>query len=131
AFQPIVAVAGGDEAQYQTLARLRDPDGRLYTAGEFLPAADAAGLLHEVDRHVLELAIQTLANRRSEGRSVRLFVTQSVRSLTREGYAAQLLATLAARQVDGPALVIDVRQEDAVIHALSLHEFCSAMVPAG
>src|SRR5690606_27373832 len=45
AFQPIVAVAGGDEAQYQTLARLRDPEGRLYTAGEFLPAADAAGLL--------------------------------------------------------------------------------------
>src|SRR5690606_13156784 len=29
------------------------------------------------------------------------------------------------------SLVIDVRQEDAVIHALSLQEFCNAMVPAG
>lgn len=131
AFQPIVAVAGGDEAQYQTLARMRDGDGRLYTAAEFLPAADAAGLLHEIDRRVLELAIDTLARRRGEGRSIRLFVTQSVRSLTRDGYAAQLLATLAAKDVDGPSLVVDVRQEDAVIHALSLHEFCNAMVPAG
>lgn len=131
AFQPIVAVAGGDEAQYQTLARMRDRDGRLYTAAEFLPAADSIGLLHEIDRRVLELAIETLARRRGEGRSIRLFVTQSVRSLTRDGYAANLLATLAASEVDGPSLVVDVRQEDAVIHALSLHEFCSAMVPAG
>lgn len=131
AFQPIVAVAGGDEAQYQTLARMRDRDGRLYTAAEFLPAADAAGLLHEIDHRVLSLAIGTLQRRRGEGRGIRLFVTQSARSLTRPGYAAELLALLAAKDIEGPSLVIDVRQEDALIHALSLQEFCSAMVPAG
>jgi EAL domain-containing protein (putative c-di-GMP-specific phosphodiesterase class I)/CheY-like chemotaxis protein len=131
AFQPIVAVAGGDEAQFQTLARMRDRDGRLYTAAEFLPAAEAAGLLHEVDLRVLELAIDTMQRRLGEGRVVRLFVTQSARSLTRDGYAAELLTMLQAKGVDGPSLVIDVRQEDALIHALSLQEFCSAMVPAG
>ena len=131
AFQPIVAVAGGEEAQFQTLARMRDRDGRLYTAAEFLPAADGAGLLHEIDRRVLELAIDTMHRRLGEGRAIRLFVTQSARSLTRDGYAAQLLSTLQAKGIDGPSLVVDVRQEDAVIHALSLQEFCSAMVPAG
>jgi EAL domain-containing protein (putative c-di-GMP-specific phosphodiesterase class I) len=131
AFQPIVAVAGGDDAQYQTLARMRDRDGRLYTAAEFLPAADAAGLLHRIDHRVLELALDAMQRRLGEGRAIRLFVTQSARSLTRDGYAAELLALLASKGIEGPSLVVDVRQEDALIHALSLQEFCSAMVPAG
>lgn len=131
AFQPIVAVAGGNEAQYQTLARMRDRQGRLYTAGEFLPAADAAGLLHEVDRRALEMAIDTLAQRHAEGRLVRLFVSQSAQTLARDGYAAHLLTLLSSSGIEGPSLVVDVRQDDAVIHALSLQEFCRAMVPAG
>ena len=43
AYQPIVAVAGGDEAQYQTLLRLRQTDGTLHTAAEIMPAAETAG----------------------------------------------------------------------------------------
>ena len=131
AYQPIVAVAGGEEAQYQTLLRLRDSDGGLHTAAEILPAAEAAGVLHEIDRHVLQLAITTLRQRSGENRPVRLFVTQSPRSLTRDGYAAGLLESLAGTGIDGPSLVIDVRQDDALVHAVTLQEFCNAMVPAG
>jgi predicted signal transduction protein with EAL and GGDEF domain len=83
AFQPVVAVAGGDDAQYQTLLRMRGEDGRLHAAAEFLPAADAADLMHEVDRRVLELAVDVLHQRSAMSRPVRLFVTQSPRSLTR------------------------------------------------
>src|SRR5690606_33591913 len=60
AYQPIVAVAGGDDAQYQTLLRLRDADGGLRPAGELLPIAEAAGLMDAIDRQVLELAIAML-----------------------------------------------------------------------
>jgi EAL domain-containing protein (putative c-di-GMP-specific phosphodiesterase class I)/CheY-like chemotaxis protein len=131
AFQPIVAVAGGEEAQYQTLLRLRDQDGAIHTAAEILPSAEAAGVLHEIDRRVLELAIAILDQRVGENRPVRLFVSQSPRSLTRDGYAAALLETLAGTRIDGPSLVIDVRQDEALVHAVALQEFCSAMVPAG
>ena len=131
AYQPIVAVAGGDEAQYQTLLRLRDSDGGMHTAAEILPAAEAAGVLHEIDRRVLQLAIATLQLRGGENRPVRLFVTQSPRSLTRDGYAAGLLESLAGTQIDGSSLVIDVRQDDALVHAVALQEFCNAMVQAG
>lgn len=131
AYQPIVAVAGGDEAQYQTLLRLRDAEGGLHTAAEILPTAEAAGVLHEIDRQVLKLAIATMQERIGQDRPVRLFVTQSPRSLTREGYAGFLLESLAGTGIDGPSLVIDVRQEDALVHAVALQEFCNAMVPAG
>lgn len=131
AFQPIVAVAGGDEAQYQTLLRLRGRDGELHLAARVLPAAEAAGLLLDIDRRVIELAIATLVERQRIGSAMRLFVSQSSRSLTHDGYADWLLQQIEAAAIPGASLVIDVRQDDALIHALSLQDFCARMVPAG
>ncbi len=131
AFQPIVAVAGGEDAQYQTLLRMRDQDGQLRTAAEILPTADTAGLMQEIDQRVLQEAVETLQRQRRDKCPVRLFVSQSPRTLSRDGYADWVVELLAAHDVEGAALVIDVRQQDALIHALSLQEFCSAMVPAG
>ncbi|MEP6634001.1 MAG: EAL domain-containing protein [Luteimonas sp.] len=131
AFQPIVAVAGGDEAQYQTLLRMRDGNGELHNAAQIIPAAESAGLMCEIDRRVLQHAIEVLRRRRIENNPVRLFVSQSPRSLTRDGHAAWLLELMIANEVEGASLVIDVRQNDALVHAVALHEFCMAMVPAG
>ncbi|MGH8032574.1 MAG: EAL domain-containing protein [Luteimonas sp.] len=128
AYQPIVAVAGGGEAQYQTLLRLRDAEGTLRTAAEILPMAEAAGVVHEIDHRVLQLAIATLVARRG---AVRLFVSQSPRSLIHDGYADDLLDRLRADAIDPALLVVDVRQDEALIHALPLQKFCAAMVPAG
>lgn len=130
-FQPIVAVAGGDDAQYQTLLRLRDADGALHPAGELLPIAESTGLMQEIDQQVLEAAISTLGSQQKLGTAVRLFVSQSSRSLSRDGYADWLVQTLAAAGAEGPALVVDVRQDDALAHAISLQEFSSKMVAAG
>ncbi|MEN5059348.1 EAL domain-containing protein [Luteimonas sp. TWI1416] len=131
AFQPIVSVAGGDEPQYQTLLRLRGRDGELHSAARILPAAELAGVLLDIDRRVLELAIATLAERTQRGGAMRLFVSQSSRSLVQPGYADWLLQRLHEAGIPGAALVIDVRQDDALIHALWLQEFCARMVPAG
>ena len=131
AFQPVVAVAGGDEAQFQTLLRMRQADGSLLSAGSFLPAADAADLMHEIDQRVLELAVTVLHQRADAGKPVRLFISQSARTLAREGHADHVLGILAAYGVEGSQVVIDVRQDEALIHALALREFCDAMVPAG
>ncbi|MEN1929670.1 EAL domain-containing protein [Luteimonas sp. MJ250] len=131
AFQPVVAVAGGEDAQFQTLLRMRSTDGTLLAAANFLPAADAADLMHDIDARVLELAVTVLHQRAAEGRPVRLFVSQSARSLARDGHADHVLGMLAAYGIEGARIVIDVRQDEALIHALALREFCDAMVPAG
>ncbi|MBD7988927.1 EAL domain-containing protein [Luteimonas sp. Sa2BVA3] len=130
-FQPVVAVAGGEEAQFQTLLRMRQADGSLLAAGDFLAAADAADLMHDIDLRVLELAVTVLHERADAGKPVRLFVSQSARSLARDGHAEHVLGMLSAYGVEGSRIVIDVRQDEALIHALALREFCDAMVPAG
>ena len=131
AFQPVVAVAGGDEAQFQVLVRMHGADGSVRKAGDFLAAAQAAGLLAQLDRWVMERALALLQQRRAESRPVRLFVSQTPRSLGQDGFASWLQQTLERAGVDGPSLVIDIRQEDAVVHTVLLQQFCEQLVPAG
>jgi EAL domain-containing protein (putative c-di-GMP-specific phosphodiesterase class I)/PleD family two-component response regulator len=130
-YQPIVAVAGGDEAQYQTLLRMQGADGTLHNAAEIVPAAEAAGMIHDIDRWVLERALDVLQQRRAQCRPVRLFVPQSSKTLAREAYAEWLASAIAVRGLEGPSLVIDIRLADALLHAVTLRTFCDQLVPVG
>ncbi len=131
AFQPVVAVAGGDEAQFQVLLRLLGRDGTEHFAGAFIPAAESAGLLPQLDRWAMEQSLALMQRRRAEGRPVRLFVSQSPRTLGQDHYADWLTGELQHAGVDGTSLVIDLRLEEALVHSMVLRQFCEQMVPAG
>ncbi|TQM03677.1 response regulator receiver modulated diguanylate cyclase/phosphodiesterase [Pseudoxanthomonas sp. 3HH-4] len=131
AYQPIVAVAGNDQAQYQVLLRMRQPDGSLLPASQVIPAAELAGGISQIDHWVLEHALFVLAERQAAGPSLRLFVSQSPRSLARESHAPWLLDALRARGIEGTSLVIDLRLSDALIHTVTLRQFCQQLMPAG
>jgi len=62
---------------------------------------------------------------------MRLFVSQSLRTLSRSAYAEWLSNALREREVAGNGLVIDVRLSDALVHAVSLQQFCSQLMPMG
>ncbi|MDZ7629658.1 MAG: EAL domain-containing protein [Parvularculaceae bacterium] len=61
AFQPIVADLGESPTKFECLIRMRAEDGREVPAPEFIPVAEKLGLVHLLDRRVLQLAINTLA----------------------------------------------------------------------
>lgn len=131
AYQPIVAVAGNELAQYQVLLRMRLADGSLIPAAKAVPAAELAGQIVELDRQVMERVLDLLAQHQSEGRSLRLFVSQSPRSLARESFADWLLQSIASRGIEGTSLIIDLRLDDALIHSVTLRQFCNRLMPAG
>jgi EAL domain-containing protein (putative c-di-GMP-specific phosphodiesterase class I) len=131
AYQPIVAVAGNEQAQYQVLLRLRQPDGTLLSAGQVVPAAEASGRIADLDQQVMEHALDMIATRAAAGSPLRLFVSQSPRTLAREAFADWLLQTIAARSINGTSVVIDLRLGDALIHSVTLGEFCRRLMGAG
>jgi diguanylate cyclase (GGDEF)-like protein len=61
AFQPIVSDIGDAPTKFECLIRMRAEDGREVPAPDFIPVAEKLGLVHLLDRRVLELAINTLA----------------------------------------------------------------------
>ncbi|WP_421567958.1 EAL domain-containing protein [Stenotrophomonas sp. PD6] len=131
AYQPIVAVAGGNTAQYQVLLRLRQADGSVLNAGQVIPAAEAAGRIADLDQQVLDHALGLLDLYQHAAQPLSLFVSQSLRTLARDAFADWLLETLQQRQLPGASLVIDVRLPDALIHTVTLQQFCTRMSAAG
>ncbi len=130
-YQPIVAVAGGEDSRYQTLLRLDTSAGRRLTASEVIPAAERSGFIVEIDRWVMREAIARIAGARQNGSRMTLFVTQSPYTLAHGGQADWLRGELRAMDVPGSALVVELRLSDAVVHTGTLREFCSAMVADG
>ncbi|MDQ1090865.1 EAL domain-containing protein (putative c-di-GMP-specific phosphodiesterase class I)/PleD family two-component response regulator [Xanthomonas sacchari] len=131
AYQPIVAVAGGDIAQYQVLLRLRQRDGSLLSAGQVLPAAEAIGRIADLDQQVLDHALGLLHLYQHATPPLRLFVSQSSRTLARTAFAEWLIDTIGRRGVTGTSLVIDLRLDDALVHTATLQQFCARLMPLG
>jgi diguanylate cyclase (GGDEF)-like protein len=77
-FQPVVALQGSSIAHYQTLLRLQEPDGNLYTAGEFIPIAEELKMIAEIDQWVTRQAINLVNENLKKGTHLHLFVSQSI-----------------------------------------------------
>jgi EAL domain-containing protein (putative c-di-GMP-specific phosphodiesterase class I) len=76
-FQPVVALQGSPEAHYQTLIRLQEPDGKLLTASDFIPAAERLGLVGQIDKWTTRQAINAINEHHKQGTHLHLFVSQS------------------------------------------------------
>ncbi|GGY77682.1 hypothetical protein GCM10011613_22820 [Cellvibrio zantedeschiae] len=59
-FQPIYDVNKDKISYYESLVRLREPDGTIVGPAEFIPALEAAGEMHLLDRWIIKLATRTL-----------------------------------------------------------------------
>ncbi|MEN8179002.1 MAG: EAL domain-containing protein [Pseudomonadota bacterium] len=79
-FQPIVALKGStsDEALYQTLIRLQEPEGKLLMAGEFIPTAEKMGVISKIDQWTTRSALSIVNEQHSQGNKLHLFTSQSV-----------------------------------------------------
>ncbi len=130
-YQPVVAVAGSDDSQYQVLLRLRDASGKLLPAAEVIPLAERGDFILDIDRWVIQASLELIRDRRAEGRPLRLYVTQSALTLGDPGQATWLKSELTAHDVPGTSLVIELRLEDAAVHAATVRQFCDAMVGDG
>ena len=60
AYQPIISARDDAPVHYECLLRLIRSDGSIVQAGQFIPAAEQLGLVRQVDRRALEMAVADL-----------------------------------------------------------------------
>lgn len=130
-YQPIVAVAGGEESQFQVLLRLRDADDKLVSAGEIIPMAERGDFIVDIDRWVMMQAIGVIRDRQHGEKPLRLFVTQSPLTLADPSQAQWLSSELQTQDVPGTSVVIELRLEDAAMHSGTVKKFCDELTAAG
>ncbi len=60
AYQPVVTSDTHEVAYYETLIRMIDEKGEIVSAGAFVPVAERLGLMRQIDRYTLEMAVADL-----------------------------------------------------------------------
>lgn len=83
----------------EALLRWQHPTRGAVSPGEFIPAAERAGLIRMLDCHVIEMATRQIGAWSRQGRCTQVSVNVSVNTLQWEGFAAFILAQLHAHGV--------------------------------
>jgi len=110
AYQPVVDGATGVTAFHECLLRMRQPDGALLEAGQFVPMVEQLGLMRQIDRRALEIAVGELAGD-----------TQAVLALNISGMTASdpawlrsLVALLKGKPELATRLIVEITETAAI-----------------
>ncbi len=115
AYQPIVDAASRRVVSFEGLARW-SPDGLVVGPAEFVPVAEATGLIGSLTEHVLTLACSQLAswNRSMTGRALGVSVNVPVSEVDRPGFVAMVERTLDEHNVAPQQLIIELTESNMV-----------------
>jgi diguanylate cyclase (GGDEF)-like protein/PAS domain S-box-containing protein len=105
----------GEVPAVEVLLRLKEPDGRVISAGDFLEAAERYQMMPAIDRFVVQGVLEHLRNERAPRRC---FVNLSGQSLGDDGFHAFLLEMFAHRPQLAQYITFEVT-ETAIISTLS------------
>jgi diguanylate cyclase (GGDEF)-like protein len=109
-FQPIVDTVTRRIVGIEALARWRQADGSLRGPGEFLEAAELAGLSRPLTRRMLDLALSRVSEWRGLGHDLFVSVNATVADLLDETFPNEVVAALSMHGVCPEALSIEVTE---------------------
>ena len=113
-FQPIMHIGEGTISHHEVLVRLRDPDGRIHAAGQFIEAAERTGMINALDRRVLTKAIRHLAAITRSGHDASFALNLSGHTLGDPELLALLRRALDEHDVDPARLIFEITETAAV-----------------
>lgn len=127
AYQPIVNAQTGNVAFYESLLRLNDEHHGVIPAGHFVPAAERLGLVRSLDRHGLDLMIETM----EEHRHVQLSINVSPVTILERSWARSLIAALHNREHIASRLIVEITESSVMEDLDEAARFISAMHELG
>lgn len=109
-YQPVVDLSTGQAAGVEGLVRWRHPDGRLIPPLDFVPLAEATGLIGELGDWVLRAAGAQAAAWAAAGHVLDVAVNLSPLQMARPGFAGHVLAILAEVEAPLDHVVLEVTE---------------------
>lgn len=113
--QPLLRVPGGELLGFEALARCAEPDGRLLSPAQFLPALIDAGLTAELDLAIMAQAAQTIQSWRQQGLcDAWLFVNLASETLAAPDIVSRIETTLRNAGLPHGSVVLEVTEAGAI-----------------
>ena len=118
AYQPIVALADGRTGGFEALIRWPRPGGQIRSPLDFIPVAEASGLIVPLGLWILESALQALSafdqslrTRRTGGAGVFMSVNVSPRQLDSEDDVEQLARMIEQADIDPGRIKLEITEQ--------------------
>jgi cyclic-di-GMP phosphodiesterase TipF (flagellum assembly factor) len=108
--QPIVTLPQRKVRYYEAVARLRTGDGELVLPADFLPHAEAGGLMPKIDNAMLFRCVQVVRRLMTKNRDVGVFCNVSPSTLVDSESFPQFTEFMEANRAIAPALMLEFSQ---------------------
>ena len=112
-YQPIVHLETGAIAGFEALVRWQHPERGLLPPSEFIPTAEATGLIVPLGRHVLAdacLQAASWADTHASGERLRISVNVSAKQLVQPGWSDEVAQVLAESGLAPRQLVLEITE---------------------
>ncbi len=131
-FQPIINVETGEITHCEALIRMLDEDGKgLIGPGEFIEACERTGLIHAVDKRVLDLGIAQLAQFNAGGLGIGISLNLSGHAFENRDLLPTLKALLEKYQVRPESLIFEITETAAVSDLVAARGLMQSMRAMG
>ena len=110
-FQPLLDLSTRTVTGYEVLARLRDDDGKIVAAGEFISLVERAGLAASMDFSILEKALGMAAER---GLSGKLFFNMTPYAMAAPDFANRIVDTVARYPIPTNQVAFEITERQAI-----------------
>jgi diguanylate cyclase (GGDEF)-like protein len=120
-YQPKLRLGSGEVVGFEALVRWRHPDLGPVSPAEFVPLAEATGLIAALTSNVLRMALTTCRTWHDAGKPVGIAVNISARSLDDPVLVGQVAAMLTASGLEPRWLTLEITESSVMEnHARSL-----------
>ena len=129
-FQPILSLRPDVEhCSYEALIRLRDEDGTIFPASQFVVTAEQSGQISDIDKWVLRNVIDLLS--KPENRNCSVAVNLSGRSLGTPGFCEYCQKLAFESSINPASLVFEITETTAIAEMARAENFITAMKRLG
>jgi cyclic-di-GMP phosphodiesterase TipF (flagellum assembly factor) len=129
--QPIVTLPQRKVRYYEALSRMRDENGDVIPAAEFIGHAEAAGVMPRIDNLALYRSVQVVRRLMMKSRDIGMFCNLAGSTLTDEEFFPQLIEFVDANRALASSLVFEFRQDAVRDFGPVEHESLAALAERG
>jgi len=130
-YQPIVSTENGHVLDYEVLVRMICDDGQVILPGGFMPAAERFGLIHSVDRWIVNRAIRQLSSLHTQGQETSFSINLSGKAFEDATLLPMIQDLLAETGLDPTWVTFEITETAAIANLAAAEDFIGALKDIG
>lgn len=113
-YQPVISMNGISGGHYEVLLRVLGEDGHVILPGQFLSLAEKSSLIMDIDRRVIQMAFETLAETHKEKENTSFFIKLSGETITDPQLPEWIARQLEKFSLRGDSIIFEIPESVAV-----------------